>query len=545
MEETSVEETAVEEQRLEEDTAAVEEQRRQEEAAAEELRQQEEAAAAQEQRRQEEAAATQEQPQPEEKRRRSRLRRLFSAGTTLKKVTGKIKQILGTPSKADKTKKVLDQPDTVANRINAPTEGGVRMHGQATSDTGQVQATAIVAQVDTGINTVTDALGAFNDGRALLAARKDRKGSGPESHKPRKDWKGKPLGVAQNSSMVVGDISGMANAAVRNAGQLAGVPALGEVTGGASVFYSTLIAIREVPVVWSTYNKNRALKEMVEEASGEAPANEGRLQDVLDRLGQVRQRLAQAEAPREQAGGPSADEETAVAALRNQILELNHLLEAELAHIGQYARHKQHTKLGKRITSLGGNTVRAAGGGLAIAGAAGALSGPAAPAVAGVAAALLLGNALYKGARAGSNRYVAARHPDRWARPTSAQDDSGTERAESPTSASASAPAPAPAPAPAERRDALKEFFKVTKSVQQGERHFMAQKLYALAAGPDVPVGSNVADDIRESARAMLIVLKAGPSQHKQSREEWEASLNNSALQTAWEKEITSQLSSA
>lgn len=452
-----------------------------------------------------------------------------------------MRQLLATSSKTDKAKKILDPPDTVANRINAPTEGGVRTQAQATGDTGQVEATAIVAQVDTGINAVTDVLGVVNDARALNTARKGRKGVGPESHKPRKDMNGKPLGVVQNVGMVAGDATGMANAAVRNAGHLGGVSALGEATGVFSIFYSTVIAARDSTVLWKTYNKNRALKGLVQGPSGDASGYEGQLQHVHDRLGEVQRRTAGAGPAREQEGGESdvvaAEVGTAAAELGAGVLEVNQLLHAELAQIIQYARHKQHTKMGKRIASLGGNTVRTAGGGLAIAAAAGAIAGPAAPAVAGVAAALLLSGALYKGARAGSNRYVAARHPDRWARPTPAQAEAGTERPDAAAAASA--------PAPAERRDALKEFFKVTKSVQQGERHYMAQKLYALAAGPDVPASRNAPDGVRESARALLGVLKAGPSQHRKTPEEWASSLNDPAQQSAWEKEIANQLSSA
>ncbi|MFE1801891.1 hypothetical protein ACFW9L_37790 [Streptomyces sp. NPDC059517] len=527
---------AVEEQRRqEEETAAAEQRLREEEAAAEEQRRQEAAAAATAA-----AVAAQDQAQPETKQRRSGLRRLAGAGGRLKRVAGKIREILSTSSKTDKAKKILDQPDTMANRINAPTEGGVRMDGQATGDTAQVQATAIVTQVDTAINAVTDVLGVVNDARALHAARKSRKGVGPETHKPRKDMRGKPLGVVQNVGMVAGDATGMANAAVRNAGQLGGVAALGEATGVFSIFYSTVIAARDSTVIWKTYNKNRALKGLAGGPSGEAPGNEGQLQDVRDRLGEVQQQTARA-ASRERGGDQSdivaAEVGTAATELGAGVLELNQQLHAELAQIIQYARHKQHTKMGKRVASLGGNTVRTAGGGLAIAAAAGAIAGPAAPAVAGAAAALLISGALYKGSRAGSNRYVAARHPDRWARPTPAQAETGTDRPE--------AAASVVAPEPAARRDALKEFFKVTKSVQQGERHFMAQKLYALAAGPDVPASRNAPDGVRESARALLGVLKAGPTQHKQSPEEWAASLNDPAQQTAWEKEIANQLSSA
>ncbi|MFC7892399.1 hypothetical protein [Streptomyces sp. NPDC057381] len=510
----------------EEATTAQDHGRDEETAAAERRRRAELAAGAAERRRRPAAAdAGQEQG-------RRALRGLSGAREKLRDINAKVGRLFGT-SKADRAKKAIDPPDTVATRVNAPTEGGVRTHGLGTSNAGLVEASAIQGQVGTGINVVTDSLGLFNDLRALKSGYEGREGTGPDSHKPRKDWKGKPLGAAQNTGMVVGDVSGMANAAVRNAGNLGGVPALGITTGGAGVFYSTLIAVREAAAVWRTYHKNRALKELVEALPGGAPVEAARLQDVLDGLGRAQERLERVSAlPPRRLYGLAAARDAEVAKYGQQVAVLTEHLRADLADVGRYARHKQHTKLGKRVTNLGGNTVRAAGGGLAVAAVAGAVSGPAAPAVAGTAAALLLGNAVYKGVRAGGNRYVEARHPDRFARPTRAQDEAGA--------AETGAPA-----AGVGRGDAVLEFFKVTKSVQQGERRYMAQKLYALAAGPAVHVGKNVPDDIRASARALLKVLKAGPSQHSRDEEQWEASLNDPAEQSAWEKEIFNQLSSA
>ncbi|MFE0807137.1 hypothetical protein ACFW34_06580 [Streptomyces sp. NPDC058848] len=514
-----------------EEATAAEDHGRDAETALTERRRRAELAAEAAERRHRSAEADTGQERQERQGRRA-LRGLSGAGEKLRDINAKVSRLFGT-SKADRAKKAVDPPDTVATRVNAPTEGGVRTHGQGTSNAGLVEASAIQGQVGTGINVVTDSLGLFNDLRALKAGYGGRAGTGPDSHKSRKDWKGKRLGVAQNSGMVVGDVSGMANAAVRNAGDLGGAPALGITTGGAGVFYSTLIAVREAAAVWRTYHKNRALKEVVEALPAGAPVEAARLQDVLDRLGRAQERLERVRAlPPRRLYGLAAAREAEVAKYGQQVAVLTEHLRADLADVGRYARHKQHTKLGKRVTNLGGNTVRAAGGGLAIAAVAGAVSGPAAPAVAGTAAALLLGNAVYKGVRAGGNRYVEARHPDRFARPTRAQEETGA--------AEPGAPA-----AGVGRGDAVLEFFKVTKSVQQGERRHMAQKLYALAAGPAVHVGKNVPDDVRVSARALLKVLKAGPSQHSRTEEEWEASLNDPAEQSAWEKEIFNQLSSA
>ncbi|MFA3876662.1 hypothetical protein ABS735_23710 [Streptomyces sp. MMCC 100] len=499
--------------------------------------------AAAEGRRRQEArqAAEQEGPEsrPEEERRGKGLRqRLAAARAKIRRANDAIDRALGTSAKADKAKKVLDTPDTMATRVNMPMESGLRTHANTTSDDGLLANTAIMGQVGSGINAVTDALGVLNDLRTLNTARKSGDDTGPASHKPRKDKRGKPLGAASGSAMVTGDVSSAVNAGVKNAGNLAGVPALGELSGGATIVFSMIAVLREIPVVWKTFTKKSDIKAVDLEAPDGVERAEAMLQDVLDQMGRARAGLAQAQAQQAQAAGPSnaagaaADVSPDVLAFTQEVDRLHGQLLAELVRLREYARHKQHTKLAKRITNLGGNSVRTAAGSLAIAAAAGAVSGPAAPAVAGVAAAFLLGNALYKGARAGSNRYVEARHPDRWARPTLAQDENEATRSGTPAAEGVG------------RGDAVAEFFKVTKSVKQGERHYMAQELYALAAGPDVRVGRDVPDDIRDSARALLKVLKASPDKHGLTEQQWADSLNDPAQQSAWEKEITNQLSS-
>lgn len=117
-------------------------------------------------------------------------------------------------------------------------------------------------------------------------------------------------------------------------------------------------------------------------------------------------------------------------------------------------------------------------------------------------------------------RYEGARHPERWA-----ADDTPAE--------------------PASREDALKEALKFWKKVQNGERQAMARKLYGLAAGADINGSGDTAADMRDSARALLIALKAGPANHRLTPDEWAGFLNDPAKSAAWVKEIAEQLSSA
>jgi hypothetical protein len=252
---------------------------------------------------------------------------------------------------------------------------------------------------------------------------------------------------------------------------------------------------------------------------------------VLDNLGAAKARLDEENA---KLTGPQI-EPAQEAAARNAIQQIQSeidirkgMLRGHLAALNQYVIGKQKNKIYKRTANLGGNVVRAVGGALAIVTVAGAMGGPAAPITGGVAAGIIGGVAVYKGVKAGTNRYNAVRNPMEYARTTSAQ--AGTEKS--------------PNFEKAGRRKATAEAFKVTKSVEQGERQLMAQELYALAAGPNVPVGANVPEEIRASARDLLRKIKCGPDKHKQSPEEWNESLNDPERQEAWEKAIAKQIAS-
>lgn len=73
----------------------------------------------------------------------------------------------------------------------------------------------------------------------------------------------------------------------------------------------------------------------------------------------------------------------------------------------------------------------------------------------------------------------------------------------------------------------------------------MARRIYALAAGPDIEGSGHTTTEMRDSARSLLVILKAGPTNQKLTPEAWAASLDDPGKSAAWVKEIAEQLSSA
>ncbi len=138
----------------------------------------------------------------------------------------------------------------------------------------------------------------------------------------------------------------------------------------------------------------------------------------------------------------------------------------------------------------------------------------------GAGAGLVLGVTLYKALRAATKRYEEKRHPERWA-----------PEGEAPEKA-------------ASRGDSLKHALTFWKKVSKGERQAMAREIYALAAGPGIPGSADTTLEMRESARALLVALKAGPADHKLDPEAWAQSLDDPAKTAGWISEIAEQLAS-
>ncbi|MET9252852.1 hypothetical protein [Streptomyces sp. NPDC003717] len=187
-----------------------------------------------------------------------------------------------------------------------------------------------------------------------------------------------------------------------------------------------------------------------------------------------------------------------------------------------YAKKKQATKIGKEAVGgvLGETTKGAAGVVTAVAVGTGLASNPVGWGLAGAGAGLVLGVTLYKALRAATKRYDEVHHPERYV----AEGETATDAAS--------------------RTKSLEHALKFWKKVSKGERQLMAREIYRLAAGPDVPGSAGTTDEMRASARALLVALKAGPTDHKLEPEAWAASLNDKAGSAGWIKEITEQLAS-
>ncbi|WP_309316958.1 hypothetical protein [Streptomyces salinarius] len=183
----------------------------------------------------------------------------------------------------------------------------------------------------------------------------------------------------------------------------------------------------------------------------------------------------------------------------------------------KFARRKQVSKAVKEGMGGGlGEGLKGAGGIATVAiVATGALaSNPAGWIVAAAGAGLVVLTAGYKGVRSGYGRFQEVHHPERYT-------PHGEEVPEAkPT------------------WESLKHAMKVWKKVSKYKRQLAAHKLYDMVSRPDTE------PELRRSALDLLVVLKAGPSDHGMDPRTWQESLMDPAAKADWIKEITDQLSS-
>ncbi|WKX20762.1 hypothetical protein [Streptomyces sp. HUAS CX7] len=183
----------------------------------------------------------------------------------------------------------------------------------------------------------------------------------------------------------------------------------------------------------------------------------------------------------------------------------------------KFARRKQVSKAVKEGMGGGlGEGLKGAGGIATVAiVATGALaSNPAGWIVAAAGAGLVVLTAGYKGVRSGYGRFQEVHHPERYT-------PHGEEVPEAkPT------------------WESLKHAMKVWKKVSKYKRQLAAHKLYDMVSRPDTE------PELRRSAMDLLVVLKAGPSDHGMDPRTWQESLMDPAAKADWIKEITDQLSS-
>lgn len=445
----------------------------------------------------------------------------------------------GAKKASAKTKPWADVPDTVVLRGSAPPGATVQSASMKHGDHGTAHDTVIQQSVENPINLVSDVTGTVNDIAAIKEAAGKRNESGPASHAHRKNYVGKPLGLASSSQMAANDVLKIANTGTKAAGDLAGTAALADAGGALTISFSAIHVGRDSRVIKNTHAQRKKLKDHFNDV---AAKRDRKLQDVLNDLGRAGVGLAE----RVSGLGDSEDGLKAVEDQQARVENLRTEVREHMAAAREYVVHKKKWKLGHRFANLTGNLARIAAGAVAIAAATGAVTGGVAPGVAGgLTAGFLGGLALKKSVKKANKRYISVRQPDRYARTTSAQE--GTEEVKEPeTSETSETPRMSKdgTSRRGRRRDAWKEAVTVTHSIKQGKRQLRAQEIYAVAAGPAVPVGKDVPQDIRDEAREFLKELKCGPDDHNQKEAEWLASLNDPEKQTEWEEAIAKQLGS-
>lgn len=434
----------------------------------------------------------------------------------------------------DKLKKNLEFIDTFVKGVHVPANAGFSQQASATVADGLKHSAASSGTAAASENLVTETAGTVLSGMEAAKARKDARKykSGAAFHGADKKANSK------TADAVVGAVSagnyalGIAKELTK-AEKAAHAVTAAEASGIGASAAGAVKGARAAGRFGLTARKYRALKGLGKPARTD--------EEALARLDQGRQEAEWAAAEAYVAldahwgheGGDRLERvseavDAAWAAMGNARDAARDVRRAEdvntMDTVHTYALGKQRNKMGKQALTAVGESTKAAGGIVtavaATAGGAGLASNPVGWGLAAGAAGLILGVTAYRAGRAGMKRYDGARHPERWA-----PDETPAE--------------------PASREDALKEALKFWKKVQNGERQAMARKLYGLAAGADIRGSGDTTAEMRDSARALLVALKAGPTHHRLTPDAWANSLNDPAKSAAWVKEIAEQLSSA
>lgn len=434
----------------------------------------------------------------------------------------------------DRLKKNLEFIDTFVKGVHVPANAGFSQQASATANEGLKHSAAASGTSAAAENLVTETAGALLSGMEAAKAKKDA-----NKHEKGAAFHGADKKANTKTADAVVGAVGAGNYALGIAKELtkaqkaAHAASMSEASGIGSSVVGAAKGVRAAGRVGLTARKYRALKAL------ETPERTN--EDALSRLNQARQETeaavdvayASLDAGWDHEGEDrlarlSEGIDTAWKAMgraRNAAEDLRRAEDGNtLNTVHTYALGKQRNKMGKQAFTAVGESTKAAGGIVtavaATAGGAGLASNPVGWGLAAGAAGLILGVTAYRAGRAGMKRYEGARHPGRWG--------DGESQKE-----------------PASREEALKEALKFWKKVENGERQAMARKIYGLAAGANVEGSVDTDPKMRDSARALLVALKAGPAQQRLTAEEWADSLDDPAKSAAWIKEIAEQLSSA
>ncbi|MBX7466539.1 hypothetical protein K1Y80_10610 [Streptomyces sp. MAG02] len=434
----------------------------------------------------------------------------------------------------DRFKKSLDPIDTFIKGAQTPTNAGFTQQAAVAANESLKHSVAASGTSAASENLLTEVTGTVVNGmdayKNMKDAKKHESGAGHHTAKKKTKVKGADtvIGAAGSASYSAGIAK-----EVTKLHKAADAAVASEASGIASASVGAIKAVRAAFRVGGAASKYKKVKELGDphlvHAQSLARLNESREQAewaaaeayvALDAYwkheGQERLELvSQAIDAAWEATGEARDAAESLQRAERDVEKLN--------TVQEYAKKKQLTKIGKEAIggALGESTKAAAGVVTAVAvGTAGLASNPVGWGLAGAGAGLVLGVTLYKALRAATKRYEEARHPEHWA-------------PENETPAEASS-----------RTESLQHALKFWQKVSKGERQAMAREIYTLAAGPDIKGAGSTTPEMRDSARALLIALKSGPTNHKLEPEAWAATLNDPAKTTGWIKEIAEQLAS-
>ncbi|MDT0419745.1 hypothetical protein RM574_30170 [Streptomyces sp. DSM 41982] len=433
-----------------------------------------------------------------------------------------------------RAKKHFDISDTFVSRGQIPGNAGVNNLGATGGDTGISHAAAASGFAVGAENFLADGV---NAGLDVIDARKARKDyaanpTGPTSHQPHKKTRTKPTDALSNSATTAGDGLSAVKDMLRSEAVEHALN-VSEASGGVSGVLGVAKAGRHARRFALTQRKYSQLKKLDKpvRTSEEAVAQLGE----ANRTGQLAFGRAYVALNRmwdEEGGEQFAEQldealDTAIGAateVKEAAARLRHAEDSNaMADSQDYSLSKQRHKMGKLAASAAGESLKAASGAATIATAvtAGLATTPVGWGLAAAAAGFLLGGALYKSVQAGKLRYEDAKDPNRWA-------PEGAEHYREPKT----------------KDEALKESLKFWRKVEHGKRQAVAREIYKRAAGEAIPGSKETAPDMRASARALLIALKAGPSHLGLSQEAWAESLNDPDRTASWHAEIAAQLAS-
>ncbi|WP_432185504.1 hypothetical protein [Streptomyces tendae] len=480
-------------------------------------------------------------PAEEEEARRSEER--TAADTRAEVRSDRLKAVA---ENADHGKRLLDPTDALGKGVQAPTAAGLGQDATAATAAAPKTDTAAAAQAaaqthdasaagvsGASLSGLTELLSgaasvadSFRNLRTALS-----KGSGAGYHNAHKKGKTKAADAGMSVASTGANAGTIGKEAVKLHGvgsTVASAEASGVLSGVAGVAKAVRAAFKSKGAIGKIHGLRQLQKHNAAQSQRllrlEAEANTAELNARFTREAVERARNGREGRTEEQwaagirAAGAAYEQAALIEArAKADFLSLARDLE-DLNFATNLAKSRQVSKVVKEMGGgVMGEGLKGAGGitTVAIAATVGLASNPAGWITAAVGAGLVLTTAAYKGGSAAYGRFQEAHHPELYT------------------------PEGEPIPAAKDTGDSLLHAMKFWKKITRYKRQMAAHRLYNMVSRQDTDPA------LRASALQLLILIKAGPTDHKLEPAEWEARLMNPAEKGDVIKEITDQLASS